>query len=192
MFSTSMIASSTTAPSDHQARQGHRVDGRAAPVEHEHGGYQRQRDRQQTDQRHAPLEQEQRQDDHDQYEAEHQCLGQVGNGHLDEVRLLEHLGVEVDPCHPRLEFLDSPLDFVRHLQGVCPRQLLDYQHQPGTAADDRVADQRLVPLGHRRDVPQPHGLARLAGDRGLRKVLGSHYGQDIPDADPLVRRFDEA
>ena len=69
MFSTSMIASSTTSPiGDHQPGQDHRVDRRPHAGDHQGRRDQRQRDRRQADQRRPPVEQE-RDEDHDHQDA---------------------------------------------------------------------------------------------------------------------------
>ena len=57
--------------------------------------------------------------------------------------------------------------------------------------DDRVADQRLVVLDDRRDVGQPQ-RAVGALDRDLARAPGRRHWQDVLDAEPLVRRVDEA
>ena len=68
MFSTSTIASSTTTPTAiSEPRQHHRVEGRPAQVEHQCAGHQRQRDRDQADQRRAPVEQEGAERQHQQH-----------------------------------------------------------------------------------------------------------------------------
>ncbi len=71
MFSMSMIASSTTTPTgDPEAGEDHRVDRRPLGIEDDRGGAEREGNREQADERGAPLEQKREQHEHDQDAAE--------------------------------------------------------------------------------------------------------------------------
>ena len=78
MFSTSMMASSTTSPSAiTRPGEDHRVDRPATVVQHERRGDQRQRDGGAADHRGAPVEEKHHQDDDDQHAAD---AGATGSG----------------------------------------------------------------------------------------------------------------
>ena len=108
MFSTSMIASSTTAPSA-ITRPARVIVLMVAPRQYstsivatsDSGIVSRLISATRHSNRNSP------QDDHDQDEAEHERLGEVGDRQLDEVGLLEHPRVELDPGQAGLQILQA-------------------------------------------------------------------------------------
>ena len=177
---------------DHEARQHHRVDGGAAGVEHQPGRDQRHRDGDDADQRAAPVEQEQRQDDHDQHRAEHQRLAEVVQRLLHEGRRPEDRRVDVEAGEPGPHLVDGVLDALRDVERVPPRELLDDHHETRAAVDDRVADERLVVLHDAGDVADADGLATALGHDDLGQLGGLEHRQDVVDVEPLVGGVDEA
>ena len=96
MFSTSMIASSTTTPRAMTSPARIIVLMTvAALVEHEHGRHQRQRDRDQADQRGAPLEEEGDQDQTTSRTPRSSALVRLSMRQLDEGRRPEDRGVDL-------------------------------------------------------------------------------------------------
>ena len=155
-----------------------------APVEHEHGRHQRERDGQQADQGDPPLEQEQPEDHHDQQEAEDQRLGQVVDRQLDEVGLLEDVRVERDVRQPGLELLDGVLDAARSARSVLAHgSFSTTSSMPGLGVDHGVADERLVVLlDHGHVAERGLSFGRGALDRHLGQVGGGDDGQHVADA----------
>ena len=63
-------------------------------------------------------------------------------------------------------------------------QLLDDQHEPGTAVDDGVTDQLLVVLDHIGDVTQTQRRLSLTPFDGyLGQVIRGRDGLYVPDAE---------
>ena len=143
---------------DHQPCQDHRVDRVSAQVEHHQRRHQRKRDRDQADQRGTPLEQEGDQDQDHEQDAQEQREREVVDGDLDEVRLPEDVGIELNAGKAGLQIADRAVDAVGHLQRVRPRRPLHDEQEARAAVDDRVADERLVTLLHLRDVADANGL----------------------------------
>ena len=143
MFSTSMIASSTTSPSAITSPASTIVlIVAAAQVQHQRRGQQRQRDRRQADQRRPPVEQERDQDDDHQHAADEHARAQVAQRPLDERGRAEDGRVDLHARQARPQRLQRRLDLAGHLQRVAPGLLLDDQQQARAVVDDRVADRR--------------------------------------------------
>ena len=142
---------------DDQAGQDHRVDGRPAQLEHESGGHQRQRDRNEADERRPPVEQEDDQDDEDQDRTEEEGLRQVVEGDVDERRRTEDRRVDLDPLEARPELVDRRFHTARDVERVRPRELLDDEHDARTVVDDRIAEERLMIEHDVGDAGQRHG-----------------------------------
>ena len=159
------------ADGDHEPRQDHRVDRVSAQVEHHHRRHQGQRDRDQADQRGAPLEEEGDQHQDHEQRAEDQRQLEVVDRLLDEVRLPEDVASNSHAGKAGLQVVERIFDVLGDLQRVCVRELLQDEQQAGAAVDDGVADQRLGPVHHVRDVAQAHRLAVAALDRQLGQVV---------------------
>jgi hypothetical protein len=98
MFSTSMIASSTTSPiAIARAAEGDRVQRRARRVEDEDGRQERERDRRQRDQRRPRVEQEEEEDERHEPRADEESRAQVRDRVLDERGPAGGAGRERDP-----------------------------------------------------------------------------------------------
>ena len=97
--------------------------------------------------------------------------------------------IDLDTGQPGFQFVERALNAARHVQCVEAGEFLDRHHQAGVFADDGVSDQRLMPLHEIGDVADARGRA---AEWHLGK--GTHGGdrQLVTDAEPLVRRFDEA
>ena len=76
-----------------------------------------------------------------------------------------------------------------HLERVGTRQLLHNDQEPGAAAVQAIADQRLMVLDQVRNLLEPQ---RGALDGEPRHIARLCDGQHVPDADALVRGLDEA
>ena len=205
MFSTSTMASSTMAPRA-ITKPASTIVLMVVPraVEHQPGRDQRHRDGDDADQRAAPVEQEQRQDDHDQQRAEHQRLAEVVRAPPRTKVAGRKMVVSMSkPGEPGPHLVDGGLDALRDVERVAPRELLDDHHETRAAVDDRVADERLVVLRRRvatspmrmdspprladDDLGQLGGLERSAG-RGGRRAVGSAVSMKppLPTTEPLV------
>ena len=167
MFSTSMIASSTTTPTAiTKPGQDHRVDrrrraGRApAPAATSESGIAtrlisavRHSNRKAT--RTSTTSRQPRSS----------ALREVVERDLDEGRRPEDRGVDLDARQAGPQLLERLLDAAGHLERVGPRELLDDQQQARAVVDDRVADQRLVV--HRPRRPRRRGAAACRRARSI-------------------------
>ena len=177
--------------SDDEPRQDHRVDRRAAPLEHQQCSDQRQRNGDAADQGDAPIEQEEDEDDHQQQAADEQRIGQVADRQLDEGRRAEDRGVDLYVREAWPQRVERLIDPAGHMQRVGPWELLDDEQESWTAVDDRVAGERLVILDHPGHVVKAQRLAVAFPDRDRCEILGLDDGQHGPNAEPLIRGFDK-
>ncbi len=188
------------AKSDHQAGQNHRVDRRAAQVQRDHGGQQRQRDRHRTDHGAAPVRQQRTDDQGHKNGRNDDHPGQVGDRILDVGRQAEHLGVDLDAGQAATELGERLFDAARDFQRVGRREFLDHQHQAAAIAvaaiDDGVTDHRRVCERHLGNFAQRHRLAgqqqvgRRNGD--LRHVFRRLDRHCMLHAQPLIVVIDPA
>ena len=173
------------AEGDDEAGQDHRVDRGPAEVEHEPRRHQRERDREEADQRHPPLEEEGAEDQHHEDGADEERHRQIVDRQLDEGRRAEDLMVDLDAGQAGPHLVERRLHPSGDLQRVGPGKLLDDEHQARAVVDDGVADeQRLFPQ-HVRHVAQADRAAVLRHDRHLGQIFRRDAGRDGPD----VRSF---
>jgi len=193
MFSTSMIASSTTTPiATTSPATDHHVDDRVEELEDEERSHERQRDRDQADERGSPLEQERRQDQDDEQDPEPERLHEVVERQVDEGGGPEEIGLDRDPLQAGAHLVHGLLDAVRDLQRVGTRQLLDDQHDPLSLVDRGVAPERLVVFDDLPEVLQANRLAVHLLDRHLRQLGLSDDRLNVSHVHPLAVRLDEA
>ena len=192
MFSTSMMASSTTTPTA-MTKPARTMVLSVAPRADSttRGRHERERDRDHADEGGPPVEEEQEQDGDDQQDAEQQGIAQVADRILDERGRTEDRGVDLDPRERRLEDRERLLDATRHVEGVRPGELLDDQQQALAVIDDRIADERLMPDDDVRDVAD-RGHPRAVGlDDDFARSWSSATGWTWRHGQSLVRRLDE-
>ena len=177
---------------DDEPGQHHRVDRGPARVQHEPGGHEGERHRDDADERAAPVVQEQTEDE-DHEEGPEQYRGrQVVDGLLHEGGGPEDGRVDLEVRKARAHLVDGLLDVARHVERVAPRQLLDHEHEARAIVDDGVAGEERRLLDHLGDVADPQRLAIPLGQCDLGEVLRRHDGELVADAEALVRRVDEA
>ena len=174
-----------------QAGEDHGVDLRAAQVENDDGRDERQRDRDQADERGAPLEQERHEDQDDQEAADQQRNAEVVDRELDEARGPEDVRVDRDAGKPGLQVAQRVLDALRHFQRVGALELLDHEQQAGAAVDHRVADERLGAVDDLGHVAEAQVPATAPRERHLGEVGRRPERLDVPDGEPLVGRLEE-
>jgi hypothetical protein len=114
------------ADAERQAAEGHRVEREAAEVEQREGADDRHRNRRADDERRAEVAQEREDDQHHEHAADERVLLHVGDGALDEERVVLHHD-HLDARHLAVHALDFLLDLVGHLDGVLARLLLHLQ-----------------------------------------------------------------
>ena len=192
MFSTSMIASSTTTPMATTSPASTITLIVAPAVEHQDRGDQRQRDRDQADERGAPLEQEGDDDQDHQQRRRAAARCQVVDRLLDEGRGPEDRRVDLDPgqAGPHLVIAASTPSVTSRV--LAPRILLDDQQQAGpslTTASPRAAGgpRPTSPRSARRSV-----LPSRSSDRHLRRARPAPDRLHVPDVEPLAAGLDEA
>ena len=173
-----------------QAGDDHHVDVAAARGEGPRRGQQRARNHDRSDQRAPPVAEQCPKPEDNEQVGRHHADAEVGGGALDERRGPIDVGVDLDALHAGCEFAQRRLDSRRDRGGVGAGELLDRQHQAGVAIlEQRVADQRLVVFDDGRDFVQRD---RGAVDRHLAERLGRSRRRDVPHAEALVWRVDEA
>ena len=155
MFSMSMIASSTTTPTE-ITNPASTIVLIVAPVavEDERGCHQREGDRGEADDGRPPLEEEGDEDEHHEQRPEQQGVGQVRDRDLDELGGPEDVVVDVDPRQARPHLVERLVDPARDVERVRPRELLDHHQEALVVVDDRVAEERLVAPRHRAEVAE--------------------------------------
>jgi hypothetical protein len=169
---------------DHQPCEHHHVDRRALQIQHQHGGDQRQRDRDQRDERRAELEEERGDDQDDQDDADDQRTREVVQRLLDEGRRPEDRRVDRHAGQAGPQLVDGVLDPAGDLHRVGPAELLDDEHEAGAVVDHRVAPQRHRVLTHAGHVAQAQDLAAALGHRDLGQVLRLGQRLDVLDVQP--------
>ena len=166
MFSTSMIASSTTSPIA-ITRPARTIVLIVAPHvdDHERRGDQRERDRHQADDGRPPVEQERRRGSTTtRPQPIHIASDRLSSDRSMNVAGRKIVGSTSTPFSAGLEVVERLLDVAGDFQGVARRLLLDDQEQAGAVVDHGVADRRReadLDLG---DVAQPRA-ARRCGRR---------------------------
>ena len=125
---------------DDEPRQDHHVDNGAERLQHENSREQRQRNRDQADERGAPLEEEGGQDQDHEQNAEQQRPREVAERLLDEGGRPEDRGVKLHAGKARAHVVDRLFDAPRHRERVGVRELLNDQHQAAAIIDDGVTD----------------------------------------------------
>ena len=80
--------------SDHKARQHHRVEGRAAPFEHQHGRQQGKRYGHDADQRCTHFIEKGENHENDKHASQDQCVGQIVDGSVYVFGRAEDLAVD--------------------------------------------------------------------------------------------------
>src|SRR5829696_7413776 len=176
---------------DDEPREDHRVDGGVAHHEHDHRPDHRQRDRDQADERGAPLEEERGQDQNHEQDAEQQRRRKVLDRHLDEGGRAEDRRVYVHAGEAGAHLVDGLFDAPRNLHGVGVRELLNDQHQAGAVVDDGLTGERLVTTHHVPHVAEAHFLAVSPLDRHLGEVLRGRDRLRVAYVEPLAGRIDE-
>jgi hypothetical protein len=82
---------------------------------------------------------------------------------------------------------------VRHVERVRSGELLDDQQEARvTIGEDGVPDERLMVLDHVGDIAETQRAAARSIDRHLGQIARGRDGLKVLDAQPLVRRVDEA
>ncbi len=151
---------------DDQPGDDHRVERAAAIAQDQRGGDERERNRDDADERRAPVVQKHHQDEHHQNAADQERAVEIPQRHLDERRGPEDGRVDVDVGQPRLQRGDRRFDVARDLQRVAVRLFLHDQHQAVAAIDHRVADRRRKAFDHLGDVADAQGVPGRCGPLG--------------------------
>ena len=177
---------------DHEARQHHRVEGRAAPVEHEHRRQQRQRYGHDADQRRTQFVQKGENHDDDENAPKHQCAGKIVDGSADVFRGAKDLGVDLHVGKTGFHLLQRRFDGAGHLERVAPRVFLDDQHETGAVVDDRIADHSLRAPREFGHIAENELLSVALGDRHLSERFRGRARQDMMDGKAMLGGVDEA
>ena len=192
MFSTSMIASSTTTPmATTSPARTITLMVVSRQVEHQDRRDQRQRDGDQADERRAPLEQEGGDDEDHEQHADQQRRREVVDRLLDEGGRPEDRGVDLDSGKPGPQLVHRVVDSLGDLHGVGPAELLDDQQQAVAFVDDALAPDRLVVLAHRAEVGQPQHTAASVHHGHLAQLLRPDDRLHVPDVHALAAGLDE-
>ena len=175
---------------DHQAAEHHQVHGSAEQIHDEHGQPERKRNGDGAEQGGAPVEEKRHENQDDQNGRDHHDQGEVVDRFLDVSGRTVERRIDLDAAksgsHRRQRFLHAARNFERAAVGP----LFDHQQESGTVLEYRIADQRLMVFDHRSDVTEAQLRALL--ERDLGQVGGAGDRRNVLDADPLVRRVDEA
>ena len=86
------------------------------------------------------------------------------------------MGVELDSGKAGLQVVERIVDLLGDLQSVRVRRLLQDEQEAGTAAHDRVADQRLGAVHHVRDVAQATALPLMLSTGSSARSCGCTNG----------------
>ena len=139
-------------------------------MEHRDGGQQGGGDRQDADRGGAQVEQEAREDQHDEHAAEDQRVAEVFDRQFDEGRRAEDRWVDLDLRQRRRDCGERRLDAAGDLQGVAPRLLLDDEQEPRAVVDDGVGFASVQRVGSHYGLS---GMASRAAKLGARLSIDS-------------------
>ncbi len=188
-FSTSMMASSTSAPTAIAIPPSVMVLMLAPSAAHgEDRGHERERDGENGDPGRADAREEEEHDRDHQDGAVAQRADDVPDSDLDEVGLPEDIPVDLHPLGEglldRVELCVEPL---RQLERVRARLLLDAEDHRGTAVVRALAQLHRRADPHLAELADQHGLGAAHGDHGLADVGRRADPADAVDEHTAVR-----
>ena len=152
MFSTSMIASSTTIPNAITKPASIIVLTDGAGLEQDEARReQRQRNGDDADDRGAQFVKEDEYDSRDQHAAQQQRPRQIGDRVLDESRRPEDCRIDLNPWKAGLHSLQRLLHPTGDGERVAPGKLFDDEHEARAVVDNGIANhalRRIDKIGH--------------------------------------------
>ena len=177
---------------DRQSAEGHRIQRSPASQQHEDRPQQRERDRRQADEHHAPVVQEGDQNDGHEHAAEHQGRTEIADRSLNERGLTKQGGMQRDTRRERgLKFLQRRLDRCRDRQRVEIRLFVNDEQYATTAIDCRTPHAIGGTETHIGHMPQRQRDAVANRDRHRRQIVRSFQPRALPNRQTLIGRLDE-
>ena len=173
---------------DQQPRDDHHIDRHSTHVEHGPCDHHRQENDDGADQRGTPVGEECKERHQHEDGPDEQRPAQVADRQVEEGRGPKEGGVHLQARETRPQRRKRLFQFLRHRVRIGPGEFLDHEHERGSALHDGITDERLMVFHHRGDVTQTLRFGVV--DRHLGQVFRRRDGQDVPDAEPLIRSLD--